>query len=141
MGPVFLFYMGVIVFVVGSASGELDGLFSFGKVSLEVIVEELSTIVAIETEDWKGESFFDVLNLFQDTCFTLSPDSSLFGPTGSDIDEIDGIDIHSRGGITAMGNSISFEEARAKLVPLIGLDRYLLSQEGALFRGCLASFV
>ena len=51
MGPVFLFDMGVIVFVVGSASGELDGLFSFGKVSLEVIIEELPAIVSIEPED------------------------------------------------------------------------------------------
>ena len=34
--PVFLFYMGIVIFVIGPASGELDGLFSFGKVSLEV---------------------------------------------------------------------------------------------------------
>jgi len=33
MGPVLLFDVGVIVFVVGSASGELDGLFSLDKVS------------------------------------------------------------------------------------------------------------
>ena len=31
--PVFLFDMGVVIFVVGPASCELDGLFSFGKVS------------------------------------------------------------------------------------------------------------
>jgi hypothetical protein len=69
------------------------------------------------------------------------PDSSLFGPTGSNVYEVDGIDVHSGGGITAMGNSISFEEARAKLVPLIGLDRYLLSQEGSWFSGRPATFV
>jgi hypothetical protein len=118
MGPVFLFDMGVIVFVVSSASGELDGLFSFGKVSLEVIIEELSAVVAIEPEDRKRESVFDILDLFQDTCFTLSPDSSLFGPTGSDVYEVDGIDIHSGGGITAMGNSIGFEEARGETRPI-----------------------
>ncbi|MDP3947085.1 MAG: hypothetical protein Q8Q41_00120 [bacterium] len=73
MGPVFLFDVGVIVFVIGSASGELDGLFSFGKVSLEVIVEELSSIIAIKAEYREREDFFDVFDLFQDSCFTLSP--------------------------------------------------------------------
>jgi hypothetical protein len=28
MGPVFLFDMGIIVFMIGSASGKLDGAFS-----------------------------------------------------------------------------------------------------------------
>ena len=67
MSPVFLFYMGIVVFVIGSASGELDGLFSFDKVPLEVIVEELTSIITIEAEDGKREGFFDVFNLFQDT--------------------------------------------------------------------------
>jgi len=36
--------------MIGSASGELDRLFPSGKVPLEVIVQELSSIVAIEAE-------------------------------------------------------------------------------------------
>src|SRR5512140_2390769 len=110
MGPVFLFDMGIVVFVVGSASSELCGLCSFSKVSVEVIIKELTAIVAIETEDWKRKGIFDVLNLLQDTCFTLSPDGALFGPARGDIYEVDGIDIYSCGRITAMSHRIGFEK-------------------------------
>jgi hypothetical protein len=50
VGPVFLFDMGVVVFVVGSATGKVDGLFSLGKVSQEVVIEELGPIIRIEAE-------------------------------------------------------------------------------------------
>ena len=33
VGPVFLFDVCIVVFVIGSASCKLNGLFSFGKVS------------------------------------------------------------------------------------------------------------
>ena len=67
MSPVFLFYVGIVIFVIGSASGELDGLFSFGKVSEEMIVEELPSIITIEAEDGEGQCFFYIFNLFQDS--------------------------------------------------------------------------
>ena len=50
MGPVFLFDVGVIVFVVGTASGEADGLFSLDKVSQEVVIEEFGAVVRIEAK-------------------------------------------------------------------------------------------
>jgi len=108
--PVFLLDVGVVIFVVGPASCELDGLFSFGKVSQEVIVEELASVIAIEAEDWEREDFFNVFDLFQDPGFSFSPDCTLFSPPGSDIDEIYGVDVHSRGGITTMSDRIGFEE-------------------------------
>jgi hypothetical protein len=33
VGPVFLFDVGVVVFVVGAGAGEVDGLFSLGEVT------------------------------------------------------------------------------------------------------------
>lgn len=38
MGPVFLFYVSIVVFVIGPASCKLDRPLSFGKVSQEVVV-------------------------------------------------------------------------------------------------------
>ena len=38
VSPVFLFHMGVVIFVVCPASGELDGFFSFRKMSQEVMI-------------------------------------------------------------------------------------------------------
>jgi hypothetical protein len=105
--------MGVVIFVIGPASGELDGLFSFGKVSLEVIVEELAAIVTIEAKDGEREGFFDVFDLFEHSRFTLPPDGTLFGPSGGDIYEVDGIGVHSESGIAAMSDGIGFEEAGA----------------------------
>jgi hypothetical protein len=43
--------MGIVVFVIGPASGELDGLFSLGKVSWKVLIEELTSVITIEAED------------------------------------------------------------------------------------------
>lgn len=111
VGPVFLFDVGVVIFVIGPASGELEGYFSLGKMSQEVIVEELTSIITVEAKDRKGEGFFDIVHLFKDACFSLSPDGTLFGPPGGDIDEVEGIDIHSGSGITAVGNGIGFEKA------------------------------
>jgi len=138
--PVLLFDMGVVIFVAGSASCELDGLFSFGKVSQEVIVEELASVIAIEAEYWKREGFFDAFDLFQDPCFTFAPYGTLFGPSGGDIDEIDGIGIHSGGGISAMSDRIGFEKTRAGFVPLVGFDWDVLSEQSAWFCGRPPSF-
>jgi hypothetical protein len=91
MGPVFLFDVSVIVFVVGTASGEPDGLFSLDKVSQEVMVEKLGTVVRIEAEQGEWQGPFDIFDLFQDVRFSFTPDSPLFGPSGGDIDAVQGI--------------------------------------------------
>jgi len=54
VGPVFLFDVGVVVFVVGAGAGEVDGLFSLGEVTEKVVVEEFRAVVAVEAEEGKG---------------------------------------------------------------------------------------
>ena len=76
-----------------------------------MLVEELTAVIRIEAEDGEWESFFDVFDLFQDPCFTLFPDGTLFGPAGSDIYEVDGVGVHTGRGIAAMSDGIRFEEA------------------------------
>jgi hypothetical protein len=62
MGPVFLFYVGVVIFMICSATGKLYGMFSlFGKVLQEVIVEELAAVVAVEAEKEEGQGFLNIL--------------------------------------------------------------------------------
>jgi len=102
--------MGVVVFVASSASGELDWLFSVGEVSDEVMVEELAAVVAIKAEEGERECFFDVFDLFENPSFTFAPYRALFGPSGGDIDEVDGIGVHSLQGLAAMGDGIGFEK-------------------------------
>lgn len=112
--------MGVIVFVIGTASGEVDRVFSVGEVSQEVVIKEFGAIVAIEAEQGEGQGLFDVFDLFQDTGFSLSPDGPLFSPAGGDIHAVDGIGEHTGYGFTAVGHSIGLQETGAGFIPLIG---------------------
>jgi hypothetical protein len=141
VGPVFLFDVGIIVFVVSSASGELEGLFSLGKVSKEVVIEKLGSVVTIEAEQGEGQGSFDIFDLFQDVGFSFTPDGTLFGPSGGDVDAVKRIGERAREGFSAMGDGIGFEEAGAGLVPLVGLDGDVFSEERSGFRGGSASFL
>jgi len=71
VGPVFLFYMGIVLARIRSASGKTDGLFSFREMPEEVVIEELSFMITIEAGQGKGEIFFNIFNLFQDPCSPL----------------------------------------------------------------------
>ena len=64
----------------------------------------------------------------------------MFGPAGGDIDAVDGIGEHATEGFSAMGDGIGFKEAGAGLVPLVGLDRDVFSEEGSWLGGGTASF-
>ena len=141
MGPVFLFYVGVIVFVIGSAAGESYRMFSLGKVSEEVVIKELRSVVAIEAEKGEGQQGFDVFDLFEDAMFSLAPYRSLFRPAGGDIDAVKSIDKHSGKGFSAMGDGIGFKEAGVGLVPLVGLDGDVFSEKGSWLGGGTGSFL
>ena len=141
MGPVFLFDVGIVVFVIGSGTGELDGLISLGEVPQEVLIEKFGAVVGIEAQQREREGIFDIFELLEDTGFTFSPEGSLFGPTGGNIDDIEGIDEHSGQRITAMGDGIGFDESGTGFIPLIGLDRDLFFEQGTWFGGAASSFL
>jgi hypothetical protein len=63
VGPVFLFYVSVIIFVIGSASSEVDGLFSLSKMSEEVVIEELRSVVTIEAQQGERQGGFNIFDL------------------------------------------------------------------------------
>jgi hypothetical protein len=141
MGPVFLFDVGVIVFVIGSASGELDGAFSLGKVSEEMVIEELRSVIAVKPKQGKGQRFFDMVDLFQDAGFSLSPDCPLFTPARGDIDTVNGVGKHPRQGGATVGNRIGLQKPRARFIPLVGLYGDMLFQESSWFGGGAACFL
>ena len=140
MGPVFLFDMGVIVLVIGSASGELDGAFSLGKMTKEMVVEELRSVIAIKPQQREGQSVLNMVDLLEDARLPLSPNRSLFAPAGSDIDTANGVGEHPRQGLAAVGDGIGFEKTGARFVPLVGVDGDMFFQEGSWFGGGSASF-
>jgi hypothetical protein len=95
VGPVFLFDMSVVIFVVGTGASKLDGMFSLCEVLEEMIIEELTSIVAIEAKEGEGQGVFNMVDLLEDIGFAFSPDRSLFRPTGGDIHAVNGIGEHS----------------------------------------------
>ena len=46
--------MSVVIFVIGSAAGKLDGAFSLCKMFEEVMIEEFRSVVGIEAEEGEG---------------------------------------------------------------------------------------
>src|SRR5512141_1300304 len=91
MGPVLLFYMGVIVLVVRPASGKLHGFVSLVKVSHQMPIQELRAVIAVEPKQRERQGVFDILDLPENLCFAFAPDRSLFCPAGGNIDGVYGI--------------------------------------------------
>jgi len=54
VGPVFLFHMSVVIFVIGSATSKLDEVFSLSKMFEEVMIQELRSIIRVEAEQGEG---------------------------------------------------------------------------------------
>ena len=115
MGPVLLLHMGVIVFVVSPASGKLNGLSSVGKMTQEVVIEKLRAVVTIETPQGKGKGVFNMMDLLKDPGLTFAPHSPLFTPSGGKVDAVDGNDIPTGSGGTAVGYRIGLKESGAGL--------------------------
>src|SRR5512135_3467379 len=135
MGPVFLFHMSVIVLMVRSASSELHGLISLVKVSHQMPIQELRAVIAVKSEQRKRQGVFDILDLPEDVCFAFAPDGSLFGPAGGHIDGVEGIGKLAEETLPTMGDGIGLQESRLGLIPLVGFNGDLFSQEGAGFGG------
>ena len=135
MGPVFLFHMGVIVLVIGPASGKLHGLISLVKVLHQMPIQELRAIIAVKPKQRERQGVFNVLDLLKDLCFAFTPDRPLFCPAGADIYGVYGIDKITQESLSAMGDGIGLQESWFCLIPLVGLNGDLFSQERAGFRG------
>jgi hypothetical protein len=135
MGPVFLFDMGVVIFAVRTAAGEVDGLGAVEEMTHEVVVEKLGAVVAVKPEEFEGERLFDVTELFQDIGFAAAPDSALFAPSGGNVDTVDGIGELASHGLPAVSDGIGFKEAGPGLIPLVGAHGDLVTQKGAWFGG------
>lgn len=140
MSPVLLLHMGVIVFVVGPASGELNRVPSAGEMSQEVVIEKLRAVITIEAQQGKRKGLFNMVDLLKDPCLPFAPYGSLLAPPGSDIHAVNGIGEHTSWGGTAVGYGIGLEESGADLIPLSGLNGDVLSEKRSWLGGSPPSF-
>ena len=140
MRPVFLFDVGVVVFLVGACSGEVDfSGFMLAEVANEVVVEELRAVVTVEALQFKGQASLDVLDLLDDSGGAVVPHGATFGPAGVDIGERQAPDEVTGQRVAAMGDGIGFHEAGLRDVPVVCADGDLISQEAAGLRSTEAS--
>ena len=80
VGPVFLLHSGVVVFAIGPASREADGLRALPKVVVQVPVQKLAAIVAVEPEDGEGQRFFHFGDSLLDAVLAFVPARPRLGP-------------------------------------------------------------
>ena len=53
---------------------------------------------------------------------TFAPDGALFRPASCDVDEVDGVSVVTSNTTTAVGDCISFKEARSEFFPLVSFE-------------------
>jgi len=140
MGPVFLFDVGVVVFVIGSAAGKVYRLFTIREMAKEMIIEELTAVVGIKAQERKWQHFFDIFDLSQYTFFTFAPDSSLLRPSCSDVGKINGIGKHPHKRIAAMGYGVGLKETWSPFFPMVGVNGNLFAQQSSRFSSGFPSF-
>ena len=127
MGPVLLLDMGIIVLVIGSASGKLHGLVSLVKVPHQMPIQELRAVIAVKPKQRERQRVFDILDLSEDLRFAFAPESSLFCPAGGDIHGVKGIGKLAEETLPAMGDGIGLQESRLCFIPLVDFNGDLFS--------------
>ena len=70
-----------------------EGFAVLGKVAQKVVVQELPAVIRVKAQKGKGQGSFNILDLFKNTGFTFASDGTLFGPSGCDVNEVDGVDV------------------------------------------------
>ena len=91
------------------------------------MIDELASIIGVESEYGEGDARFDIFNAGQYTNFAFAPGDCLFSPTGRYVDEVYGISVVTFNFIAAVGNGISLYEAGLKFIPLVSLNGYLFT--------------
>lgn len=111
VSPVFSLDVGVVIFLVFSGSSVLHRPPTMGPVFKDWPVKELGSVVAVKATDFERQRLLNGFEGTDDALFAFTPDGSLFGPSGSDIDRIDGINEVTGNRCATVGNGVGFEEA------------------------------
>ena len=82
MGPIFLFDMGVVIFFVGAATGELD--FVLITEGLEMVVDKFLAIIGIDAQELERQSLFNFLHGIEHSDLAFCPSPHDFAPKWSE---------------------------------------------------------
>jgi hypothetical protein len=127
MGPVALLDMGIVVFLVGAAAGELDR--AGFAVPVEVGIDELGAIVRIDPAQREGQGLAEVLQGRPDDGLALPHDGPTLAPAGMDVGEIEGLHKLAVGGVAGVGDQVDFGKARDRDIPVVRLEGDVVLEE------------
>ena len=83
-----MFHEAIVVLLVGSAAGELNALDDILPEAEQVVVEELTAVVRVDFQHWKGKSGQDTAKGIFHHQVAASQPRYPFTPPGGDIDHL-----------------------------------------------------
>src|SRR6516162_3931014 len=132
MCPVLLLDVGIVVFLGGPAAGELD--LAGRAVIIEMVVDEFGAVVGVQTSQPEGQAGAHVIHGGADRALALAHDGPGLYPTGIDIGEVEGLNKLAIGGVAGMRDEVDLGEARHSDIPVLGLQRDMMFEQGPRFR-------
>ena len=121
MGPVLLFNVRVVVFLVGPPPRELNLLPL--AVAIEVMVDELRPVVRIDAPEPKREHLAHRLERLLHAEFPFAQHCSGRDPGRVHVGEVQRMDEFAVGAIAGMRHEVDFGKARRRRRPALGPDR------------------
>src|ERR1700719_4019586 len=100
-GAGLLFDMGIVVLLPRAAAGEGDGVLL--TVRVQVMVDELRAVVAVQPEQGHGQLRADPVDRPADARLALAPDGLELDPGGRNIHGAQGTEIKAFGGAATVG--------------------------------------
>ena len=138
MGPVFPFDVSIIVFLIFSGAGELDGFFTFEEVIVEETVEEFTAVIEIDAADGKRQGIFHIFDFPRNFAKTLAVGGTLFSPARGNVDGIGGKGVVAFDGGAAVSDGICFKEPGLEFIPLPCFDGDVVFEQESGFGGALS---
>ena len=126
--PVFLLDVGVVVLLVRAAAGELN--LERLAVAVEMIVDELGAIVGVNAAQPEGQGLPDLLQGRLDAAFPAAEHGPRFDPRRVDIGHVQRMGELAVGPMAGMGHQVQLREARDRHIPVIGLQRDVVLEQG-----------
>ena len=94
-------------------------------IGVEALVDELTAIVRVHTEQSEGEALPHPMHCGAYPLLAFTPDRQAFRPAAGNIYRAEGVQVETLSALTAVSYQVHFQEARLILLPISkGPDRY-----------------
>ena len=133
--PVFLFDVGVVVFLVRPAARELNAAPS--AIAIQVVIDKLRPIVRIDAAQREGQRAGDRIKRLPHPLLAFAHDRLCFDPRRVDVGHIQRMEELAFGAVAGMRDQVDFGKAGPCHVPALGLQRNVMFQERAGLRAAV----